>query len=346
MVVKMKVCMAAPQTISMVSGGPQTQLHQIAKYLPEHGIQVEFFDQWEKPDARDYDFVHLFGSNYINHDLALRLSHFKIPYAVSSIFYTLHNPRFIQFSIKLETLAKKIFLGVWTDYGITNSIFQHSSAILPNTSDEASLIQKGFKISGEKIKVIPNGVESRFLNADPDPFIKKYGRKDFILNVGHIGSLRKNVLNLVRALNKIDHPAVIIGKFHNNPYTDLILKEASGNKNLLIIDGIDHDSNLLGSAYAACDVFALPSYFETPGIAALEAALAGAKIVITKNGGTRDYFKDDAIYIDHRSVNSIRRGIEEALNRKKDSTLKQRIIGEYNWQSIAQKTAAAYRQFF
>jgi len=43
---------------------------------------------------------------------------------------------------------------------------------------------------------------------------------------------------------------------------------------------------MLASAYAACDVFVLPSMFETPGIAALEAGLAGAKIVITKYGGT------------------------------------------------------------
>ena len=43
----MKVCMAAPQTISMISGGPQTQLHQIAKYLPEFGVEVQLFDQWK-----------------------------------------------------------------------------------------------------------------------------------------------------------------------------------------------------------------------------------------------------------------------------------------------------------
>lgn len=338
--------MAAQQTISMVSGGPQTQLRQLAKYLPEYGVQVQLFNQWKKLEKRDFDFVHLFGANYINHDLALRLSHFKIPYAVSSIFYTLRRPSFIRFSTKLESLLKKVFLGIWTDYGVTKRVLQHSQVILPNTSEEELLIRKGFEIPKEKIIVIPNGVESRFANADPEPFMKKYGMKDFILNVGHIGSLRKNVLSLVRALNKIDHPAVIIGKIHKNPYSDLVLKEASENKNLLIIDGIDHNSKLLESAYAACDVFVLPSYFETPGIAALEAALAGAKIVITKNGGTKNYFKDDAIYVSHQSVNSIRQGIERALNQKKNSALSQRISEEYNWKSIAQKTAAAYRKFF
>ncbi len=116
------------------------------------------------------------------------------------------------------------------------------------------------------------------------------------------------------------------------------------NKNIIIIEGIDHNSNLLESAYAACDVFALPSYFETPGIAALEAALAGAKIVITKNGGTKEYFINDAIYVNHHSVRSIKDGIEQALNRKKNSTLRDRILKEYNWRKVAEKTASAYRQ--
>jgi glycosyltransferase involved in cell wall biosynthesis len=161
--------------------------------------------------------------------------------------------------------------------------------------------------------------------------------------VGHIGSLRKNILNLVKALNKVDHPAVIIGKVHKNSYSDQILSESSKNKNLLIIEGIDHDSRLLESAYAACDVFALPSYFETPGIAALEAASTGAKIIITPNGGTKEYFKDNAIYVNHKSVNSIKRGIEQALNQKKNNILKDRILREYNWEVVTEKTVSAYQ---
>ena len=53
---------------------------------------------------------------------------------------------------------------------------------------------------------------------------------------------------------------------------------------------LDHDDPLLASAYAAARVFALPSWFETPGLAALEAALAGCAVVITPYGSTREYF--------------------------------------------------------
>ena len=77
---------------------------------------------------------------------------------------------------------------------------------------------------------------------------------------------------------------------------------------------------LLASAYAACDVFVLPSQFETPGIAALEAGLAGAKIVITPVGGTkRSYFGNNAIYVEPTSTENIAEGILAALKNKKDN---------------------------
>jgi glycosyltransferase involved in cell wall biosynthesis len=100
---------------------------------------------------------------------------------------------------------------------------------------------------------------------------------------------------------------------------------------------------MLASAYAACDVFALPSLFETPGIAALEAGLAGAKIAITPFGGTKDYFGPLADYTDPYSVDSIRRGIRNALNRKKDSALREHIKKEFLWSRVAEKTKAVYQ---
>jgi glycosyltransferase involved in cell wall biosynthesis len=101
---------------------------------------------------------------------------------------------------------------------------------------------------------------------------------------------------------------------------------------------------MLASAYAACDTFVLPSMFETPGIAALEAALAGAKVVITPYGGTKEYFRDLAGYVEPSSVVSIRNGIKAALERKKGTELREHVRKSFLWQTVAQKTAAAYRE--
>ena len=163
------------------------------------------------------------------------------------------------------------------------------------------------------------------------------------MNVGHIGPARKNILNLIHALKNIDHPAVIIGKITDSPYSKQCIEEAKKSKNILIIPGIDNNSELLASAYAAANVFVLPSLFETPGIAALEAALAGSKIVITPHGGTKDYFTTMAQYVEPYSVDSIREGIITSLNEKKNPELKEHIKKEFLWSRVAEKTLTVYK---
>jgi glycosyltransferase involved in cell wall biosynthesis len=216
--------------------------------------------------------------------------------------------------------------------------------VLPNTAAEGKLLSEGLGVTSGKIIVVPNGVDERFYTADPTPFVEKYGVRDFILNVGHTGHARKNVLALIRALAGIDHPAVIIGRFISGEYGDACRREAAKHRHILLIDGLDHSSEMLSSAYAACDTFVLPSLFETPGIAALEAALAGAKVVITPYGGTREYFGDLAGYVEPSSVASIRDGIRGALERKKGTELREHIRKNFLWQSVARKTAEAYRE--
>ena len=100
---------------------------------------------------------------------------------------------------------------------------------------------------------------------------------------------------------------------------------------------------MLASAYAACDVFVLPSLFETPGIAALEAGLAGAKLVITPFGGTKEYFGDHAAYCDPRSVSSIRETIRKTLALPRDTRLREHIRAKFLWEEVARQTASVYR---
>lgn len=339
----MRVCIIAQQSISMVAGGPRIQALQTARYLPDYGVEVEFFNPWSDHDWSRFDLAHVFGANHMTYDIALRLHQFGVPFVVSSIFFSERSPAFMRLGRRIEIVANRIFSGIWTDYGFTRRVCELSRRVLPNTSDEGILIERGLGIDGGKIEVIPNGVEERFYYADPTLFIETYGVNDFILNVGHIGSERKNVLSLIRALKSIDHPAVIIGKIQRNDYSDRCLKEAADNPNIRIIDGLDNDSAMLESAYAASRLFALPSRFETPGIAALEAGLAGANVVITKYGGTRDYFGDDAVYVEPDSIDSITEGIKAGLKKERTTKLREHIRKEFLWTRVAEKTARAYR---
>lgn len=337
----MNVCFASYQSIMMLKGGPGTQIVQTKKGLEQLGVNVTYLEAWQDFDRTKFDLIHLFGAHIGTYHLAREIHKLGVPLAVTPIFYSLHSPRFLHTALRFDRLVKKFVSGIWMDYGLLADICTWADVILPNTKVEGKLIADGFNIQSDKIFVVPNGVEERFYHADGTLFRSKYGLGKFILNVGHTGPGRKNVLRLIRAVNKIGIPAVILGRIENNSYGRICLEEAKRGR-VLIVEALPNDSDLLASAYAACDTFVLPSLFETPGIAALEAALAGAKIVITQNGGTQEYFGSYAGYVDPLSVSSISTGIEKALAAQKNNLLREQIKKEFLWEHVAKKTLTVY----
>jgi len=328
----------------MLRGGPQTQIFQTKRCLERLGVGVTLFDSWQELRRENVDLVHIFSANIGTFHLARVLRQQGIPFVVTPIFWTRRSLAVIRAALTAEKMARKFVRGFWTDYGVIAEICRWAKAVLPNTTEESLLYTEGFGVPPEKISVIPNGVEKRFYDAKPFLFSKKFGVRDFILNVGHVGPERKNILRLIQALEGINKQAVIIGRIEKGEDGRKCLDLAKKNPRLKILDSIPHDSELLASAYAACDVFALPSLFETPGIAALEAALAGAKVVITPHGGTKDYFALQAEYVDPYSVDSIRRGIQKAVTKRKDSSLRERIRKEFLWERVGEKTKAVYER--
>jgi glycosyltransferase involved in cell wall biosynthesis len=331
------------QALSILRGGPLTQIRETVKGLRDLGVDVRMFDPWTPPQFAAGDIFHIFAANIGTYHFAREIHALGMPLVVSPITFSRHSARFVRAGLGLSRILQKLGPGIWSDYALCADICSWGSEVVPNTNAEADLLREGYDVPAQKITVVPNGVDARFADADPSLFEKTYGVRDFILNVGHIGHRRKNVLALIKALSTIDHPVVIVGRIISGPYGDACVHEAAKYKHIRLINGLDNSSDMLASAYAACSTFVLPSVFETPGIAALEAALAGAKIVITPYGGTKEYFGTDAWYVEPSSETSIRDGILAALDAKKTVVLRDHILKNYVWSVVAAKTAAVYR---
>jgi glycosyltransferase involved in cell wall biosynthesis len=340
----MRVCLATYHSVMMLKGGPRTQILQMKRCLEELGVSVNLFDSRAELRKEEIDLIHLFGANLGTYHFAREVHKLGIPMVVSPIFFTRHSSPFVRLVVAAGGAVRKIARGTWTDYSFAAEICSWAEAVLPNTLREAQLVRNGLGVPGEKIEVIPNGVEKRFYDAGRALFRERYGIEDFVLNVGHIGPPRKNVFRLIRALEDVNVPSVIIGRVEQNEYGLRCVERAKENPRLLVLDALPNESELLASAYAACDVFALPSLYETPGIAALEAALAGAKVAITKHGGTQEYFGVHAEYIEPTSVELIHHAIITALNKRKDPALREHIRREYLWERVAEKTARVYER--
>jgi glycosyltransferase involved in cell wall biosynthesis len=338
----MKIALATHQATAILRGGPRTQVLQTASELQRLGHEVRLFDAFTEVRKGDFDLVHIFGAGLGTYHLARALHVQKIPMIVSPIYITRRPPWQVRTLRAVESAVRRVYASFWTDYAMIAEMCSWARVVAPNTQEEAALFHEAFGVPQDRLAVVPNGVEERFRRAEPALFVERYERSGFVLSVGHIAPSRKNVMRLVEALEGIDRSAVIIGRVEETREAADVLARSRRNPRLLILDHLDHDSDLLASAYAACDTFALPSLFETPGIAALEAGLSGAKVVITPHGGPREYFGTHADYVDPYSVDDIRRRIQAALDRPRDGALADHIAGRFLWKHVARRTAEVY----
>jgi glycosyltransferase involved in cell wall biosynthesis len=320
-------------------GGGEVQLMETRRHLQAMGVQVDLFNPWE-PRLSQYAIVHSFA--LAAHSIWRSAKACGCVLAVSTICWPGPHERIIR------EVMKRISPGLnrlgLTDWQRRQPPFELVDVFFPNSQAEADALCRALNLPVARMWVVPNGVDERFAHATPDAFVERYGLRGFVLCVG-LFDPRKNQLALVRALRGCGRDVVFIGpaRVGCEGYLRQCVEEADGRFHFL--GAMDHESELLASAYAAAGVFALPSVVETPGLAALEAGLAGAPVVITTGGSTREYFADHAVYVDPRSPGQIREAVEHVLAKPPDPTaLREHILGHFLWRHCAEATVEGYRR--
>jgi glycosyltransferase involved in cell wall biosynthesis len=315
----------------------------VYQHLQQLGVEVHHFNMWDSGiKYQQDDIFYVFTANIATWSLTANLTTAGIRYVVNPIFFSNHSPALIRSYRILEKPLKLVFPRTYSDYDLTENICRNAEIILPNTLAEQELLQKALQLKHKNILLIPNGVEKRYSDASPELFIQKYGIEDFVLYVGHLGPVRKNGLNIIRAMQKIDAPCVVIADILKNREGDLCRQEIAKSTNITYLGWLDHEDPMLESAYAACRTFILPTRYETPGRAALEAALTGANIVITPKGGTKEYFGEFATYPDSPRVNDTVKAIEKSLDKPRSQLLRERILQKYTWETVAADTLKVF----
>ncbi len=340
----MRILFYVYPTAFQAPGGGEIQLLKTKEHLEELGISVKLFDPW-KDKLKDYDILHTFGSvkDCLPVMEAARTAGIKNVlsticwYSWKSAWHT--YPEFKPRAVSTLRHAAKTFLPFVPSK--RKRMMEISDLLLPNSQTEADQLKSFFGMPESKIITVPNGVDSSFAEAMPENFVTEYGFRDFVLCVGRIEP-RKNQLNMVRALSGIQAPVVFIGDYvpHYKAYYDHCRKEAG--KNIHFLGPLPHHT--LPSAYAACKTFVLTSWLETPGLAALEAGLAGSNVVITTEGATREYFQDFALYARPENLAEIRAAVEKSLARPKTGLLREHVLKNYLWKNVAQKTLEGYQK--
>ncbi len=327
-------------------GGGEILLLKTREYIEREGAQVHLFNQWTDRFEKG-DLLHVFGS--VKEALGLmetakskgvKLIHCPI------IWYNWQSSLRVAYTSKERLMCiarqtvKYFFPFIPSE---RKRMMEISDFVLAGSQMEAAQISRYFLIPQKKIRVVPYGADEIYAKADPEIFIRKHRFSNFILMVGRIEP-RKNQLNLIRAINESGKELVLIGDSvsHHQDYYEKCRGEAG--ENVHFLGAFPSDSEELRSAFAACSVFALPTWFETPGLAALEAALAGVKIVITGEGSTREYFKDYVEYVNPADVRDIRRKIEIAMKNPESDVLKKHIQNNFTWPLSAKRNLQVYQE--
>jgi glycosyltransferase involved in cell wall biosynthesis len=334
----------APSCAFQAPGGGENQLIQTGRHLEAMGVPVRLFSPWtDRLEAARL--LHLFGMTRETLELARVAKARGVPVVLSPICW--YEPRALA-ALEPDPVRKLTSLAAWGLRCIAPGIpswrrelLGLADLILPNSSAEATQLVRLFGVDRGRIRVVPNGVLPSVGSASPDLFHDHLAVGPFILSVGRIEP-RKNTLGLIQAVRPLERPLVVIGEAP--PGLEGYEQECrrAGGERVVWLGRLDHHDPLLASAYAAARVFALPSWFETPGLAALEAALAGCSLVITPYGSTRDYFGDLVEYARPNRVVEIREAVSNSWSNGVDPRLARLIATHYLWPKVAEITAEVY----
>ena len=344
-------------------GGVEQKISIIHEHINkgDNEYKVHLFDMW-KDNITDFDIVHFFNPFFMSQEAKMLMDKAMVSgtkIIVTPIFTFHHGITRIMWDSPIMSVAERLFLGFrklfrnnemasyFDPFYNISYLMNNADKVIVNSRLEMENILDFLHVPKELFEVIPNGINSKFKHGDKKEFADMVGIEDYILFVGRVEPI-KNVVSLINAFLESSLPTKLIIVGDPDPKDPEYIKRCkkAANNDVVFLPHIPYESTLLTSAYAGAKVYALPSNYETCGMSGLEAGLAGANVVVTERGGTKEYYKDFATYVDPSSIESIKNGLIHAYNSLPSNDLKRHIEDHYSWDAIINSQLASYDSLF
>lgn len=155
--------------------------------------------------------------------------------------------------------------------------------VITVSENSKNLIAKIYRMPGDKIETIPNGVDLNFFR--PNPAVKKIPGR--LLFVGSSEDRKKGILYLLRALKRINDPkvhlAIVDGRLRpERVYAKNLVHKMGLSARVEFREKISREDLIL--EYNRAEIAVVPSLFEGFGLPALEAMASGAALIATNAG--------------------------------------------------------------
>lgn len=270
---------------------------------------------------------------------------------------------------KVEQLGSGYYASSW----IEETAYRNADGVVAVSEAMRQDVMSLYDVPESKVHVIPNGIDpDEYRPVSRPEILRKHGvdpSRPFVLFVGRI-TRQKGIVHLVNAIEHLREGAQIV-LCAGAPDTEDIAREmeeavadarAYGRHDILwIADMLPRDEII--ALYAAAAVFVCPSVYEPFGIINLEAMACETAVVasavggipgIVKEGetgtlvpfearGFTDFEPKDARRFSRDLAEAVNRLLDdEALRRRMGEAGRRRVVEEYSWRAVAERTVRFY----
>jgi glycosyltransferase involved in cell wall biosynthesis len=248
-------------------------------------------------------------------------------------------------------------------FQLTRRVLRGAARIFAVSNFTKIEIEKLFGIPPERIEVVYNAIDERFLHghasaADRELIAKRYQvTYPFLLYAGRV-SAHKNVVRMIEAFSALKGE---LEKERAFPDLKLIIigDDLSGNPDLrrtVVRSGVQNDVRFLGFVpidvlrifYDSAKIFIFPSLYEGFGLPPLEAMAHGTPVVTSNVSSLPEVVGNAAVLVNPENVFEIMRALHRVLlDQGLRARMKERSYvqaGKFSWEKSVRRILEVYRQ--
>lgn len=234
---------------------------------------------------------------------------------------------------------------------------QSVSAVITDSENSKTDIERYLRVSGEKIFVTPLAVDPIYKKEVTEEKLKevkdRFNLPDkFILTVAGGPNPNKNLPSLAEVTDRLEIPLVIVGKgmlqeVREPVHPELIdMVRLKVYKHLILPGFVSNDD--LSALYRLATLYVQPSLYEGFGLPLLEAMTAGCLIASSNSSSLPEIYHENAITFYPRKLSSMEKAIKKAFSlspKAKQLHIEQAKAkaATFSWPKTAKTTLEVYR---
>jgi glycosyltransferase involved in cell wall biosynthesis len=281
------------QQAFLVRGGGEYEIFSLADSLKQQGFIADIYGPYSRP-LENYDVV---------------------------IHFSVHGGG-LDLLREIKAAGKRIVLwpNLWiqdktpASIELVNAHVALADVVLFKSAVEQLHFSANFHLPMEKAFRVNTSADPSYKKQAPDGLFKSlFGIQNYAIWFGVIEP-NKNQLAAIKALRDKGIPLVLVGHSREESYYEQC-REAGGDS-VLFIKALPQKSEIVRAALREA-LFYIEIPHEPPGLSAIEAGLAGCRLLLSDDAWSREHFGEHAIFANPADQQDIGRAVDEILTKPK-----------------------------